>query len=227
MMMTLPMVTPDKFHDECAVFGITGIRKHPISPISACMRSSTAVRKRRYRRQRRRAFPRTQGHGVGSRYFFSTGIESSARLHGHWAQSLLHRWRQRSEECPAVDGKLCARQLGAGTQWQSHQCDGVTERTQAYGAIFQSTSDTEVVIHLIAHSRADTLLARVMDALSQVRGAFSVVLMTDDGLIAARDPYGFRPLCLGGFGTPGWLLLKHVHLTCWARNMYEKSSRVN
>ena len=70
---------------------------------------------------------------------------------------------------------------------------------EAYGAIFQSTSDSEVVIHLIAHSRADTLLARVIDALSQVRGAFSVVLMTDDGLIAARDPYGFRPLCLGRF----------------------------
>ena len=58
---------------------------------------------------------------------------------------------------------------------------------EAYGAIFQSTSDSEVIIHLIAHSRADTLLARIIDALSQVRGAFSVVLLTDDGIIAARD----------------------------------------
>ncbi|HZS12790.1 MAG TPA: amidophosphoribosyltransferase, partial [Nitrospirales bacterium] len=68
---------------------------------------------------------------------------------------------------------------------------------EAYGAIFQSTTDSEVIIHLIAHSRADTLLARIIDALSQVRGAFSVVLLTDDGVIAARDPHGFRPLCLG------------------------------
>ena len=68
---------------------------------------------------------------------------------------------------------------------------------EAYGAIFQSTSDSEVIIHLIAHSRADTLLARIIDALSQVRGAFSVVLLTDDGIIAARDPHGFRPLSLG------------------------------
>ncbi|MGZ9146720.1 MAG: amidophosphoribosyltransferase, partial [Nitrospira sp.] len=68
---------------------------------------------------------------------------------------------------------------------------------EAYGAIFQSTSDSEVIIHLIAHSRADSFLARIVDALSQVRGAFSVVLMTDNGLIAARDPYGLRPLCIG------------------------------
>jgi len=70
---------------------------------------------------------------------------------------------------------------------------------EAYGAIFQSTSDTEVIIHLISHSRADTLLDRVIDSLTQVRGAFSVVLMTDQGIVAARDPHGFRPLCLGRF----------------------------
>ncbi|MBI3602962.1 MAG: amidophosphoribosyltransferase, partial [Nitrospirae bacterium] len=68
---------------------------------------------------------------------------------------------------------------------------------EAYGAIFQSSTDSEVIIHLIAHSHGDTLLARVIDALSQVRGAFSVVILTDDGIIAARDPHGFRPLCLG------------------------------
>jgi len=50
---------------------------------------------------------------------------------------------------------------------------------------------------LIAHSRADSLLARIIDSLSQVRGAFSVVLLTDTCVIAARDPYGLRPLCLG------------------------------
>ena len=71
---------------------------------------------------------------------------------------------------------------------------------EAYGAIFQSTSDSEVIIHLIAHSRADTLLARIIDALSQVRGAFSIVLQTDEGIIAVRDPHGFRPLCLGRLG---------------------------
>ena len=76
----------------------------------------------------------------------------------------------------------------------------IRNELEAYGAIFQSTSDSEVIIHLIAHSRADTLLARIIDALSQVRGAFSVVLLTDNGIIAARDPHGFRPLCLGRLG---------------------------
>jgi len=68
---------------------------------------------------------------------------------------------------------------------------------EAYGAIFQSDSDSEVIIHLIAHSKGDTIVSRVIDALGLVRGAFSLVLLTDDHLIAARDPFGFRPLCLG------------------------------
>src|SRR5688500_5507566 len=68
---------------------------------------------------------------------------------------------------------------------------------EAHGAIFQSTTDSEVIIHLIAHSRADSLLARIIDSLSQVRGAFSVVMLTDKCVIAARDPHGLRPLCLG------------------------------
>ena len=73
----------------------------------------------------------------------------------------------------------------------------IRNELEAYGAIFQSTTDSEVIVHLIAHSRANTLLDRVVDALNQVRGAFSITLLTDQGLIAARDPYGFRPLSLG------------------------------
>ena len=68
---------------------------------------------------------------------------------------------------------------------------------EAYGAIFQSTSDSEVIIHLIAHSRADTLLARIIDASEpSSRGIFRR-LADGRGIIAARDPHGFRPLCLG------------------------------
>ncbi|GJL53899.1 MAG: amidophosphoribosyltransferase [Nitrospirales bacterium] len=70
---------------------------------------------------------------------------------------------------------------------------------EAYGAIFQSESDSEVIVHLIAHSQGDTLLDRVIDALSLVRGAYSLLLLADDYLIATRDPYGFRPLCLGRY----------------------------
>ena len=65
------------------------------------------------------------------------------------------------------------------------------------GAIFQTTSDTEVVVHLYARSRQEGTEAAVIEAISQVRGAFSFVMMTKDRLIGVRDPHGFRPLALG------------------------------
>jgi amidophosphoribosyltransferase len=67
------------------------------------------------------------------------------------------------------------------------------------GSIFQSTSDTEVIIHLIATSRETTLMGRIVEALSRVRGAYSLLFLTLDQMIAARDPMGFRPLVLGRF----------------------------
>jgi len=68
------------------------------------------------------------------------------------------------------------------------------------GAIFQSTSDTEVVVHLFARSQAESAESAVIEAISQVRGAFSFVAMTKDRLIGARDPHGFRPLAIGKLG---------------------------
>src|SRR5450432_50657 len=74
------------------------------------------------------------------------------------------------------------------------------ERLEADGSIFQSTSDTEVIVHLIARSRELTLPERIADALRQVRGAYSLVFLSHDKLIAVRDPMGFRPLALGRIG---------------------------
>ena len=68
------------------------------------------------------------------------------------------------------------------------------------GAIFQSTSDTEVIIHLLATSRYPTLLDRFVDALRMVEGAYSLICMTDQGMIACRDPLGIRPLVMGRLG---------------------------
>ena len=65
------------------------------------------------------------------------------------------------------------------------------------GAIFQTTLDSEVIIHLIAMSRKETFEERLIDALSQVKGAYCLVIITKDKVYAARDPHGFRPLCLG------------------------------
>ncbi len=70
-------------------------------------------------------------------------------------------------------------------------------RLEIEGSIFQSTSDTEVIIHLLARSKAPDLPSRIIEALSQVEGAYSLVFLSEKQLIAARDPEGFRPLVLG------------------------------
>lgn len=71
---------------------------------------------------------------------------------------------------------------------------------EAQGSLFQTTTDTEVVLHLIARSQENALMGRLKDALNRVRGAFSLVLLTRHKLIAVRDPHGFRPLALGRQG---------------------------
>ena len=68
---------------------------------------------------------------------------------------------------------------------------------EARGAIFQASSDTEVILHLVAHSREKTLAAALRDALLQLEGAFSLVFLAKDRIIVARDPQGFRPLAMG------------------------------
>jgi amidophosphoribosyltransferase len=65
------------------------------------------------------------------------------------------------------------------------------------GAFFQTTSDSEIIVQLIAHSRETTLVDAIADSLRQVDGAFSLVMMTRDRIFAARDPRGFRPLSMG------------------------------
>src|SRR5215468_1156229 len=65
------------------------------------------------------------------------------------------------------------------------------------GAIFQSTSDSEVILHLLARSEADNLVDALGETLSQIQGAFSLLLLTENSLVGVRDPNGFRPLNLG------------------------------
>jgi amidophosphoribosyltransferase len=69
------------------------------------------------------------------------------------------------------------------------------------GAIFQSTSDTEVILHLLSRSRRRRIVERFVDALLQIEGAYALVCLTNDMLIGARDPIGIRPLVLGRLGS--------------------------
>ena len=73
----------------------------------------------------------------------------------------------------------------------------VHAQLEQQGSIFQTTSDTEVIVHLIARSREQTLVDAMADSLRRIEGAFSLVLLTSDRVFAARDPRGFRPLVMG------------------------------
>ena len=73
----------------------------------------------------------------------------------------------------------------------------VRRELEGRGAIFSTTCDSEVMVHLLARSREGSLEERLIDALSRVKGGFSVVMLSHDAMVAARDPNGFRPLVLG------------------------------
>ncbi len=84
-----------------------------------------------------------------------------------------------------------------GTLTNAHD---LKKRLVSEGAIFQTTSDSEVIVHLIARSRHDTIDAQLHDALSQLEGAFSLAITVGETLYAIRDPRGYRPLVLGRLG---------------------------
>ncbi len=96
-------------------------------------------------------------------------------------------------------------QLASGFLALAHNgnlTNAVTLRNQLirHGAIFQSTMDTEIIIHLIALSQKPTLHEKIIDAVSQIEGAFSLVIIHEGEIIALRDPHGVRPLVLGRLG---------------------------
>lgn len=74
------------------------------------------------------------------------------------------------------------------------------QELESQGALFQTTTDTEIALHLIARSKRTTILERFKEAFEQIKGAFSMVISTRQKLIAVRDPHGFRPLALGRIG---------------------------
>ncbi len=101
-----------------------------------------------------------------------------------------------------VNAQPCMINYSAGSLALAHNGNLVNAQTirkelGTKGAIFQSTNDSEVIVHLMAKSKAETFVDRAAEALRQVSGAYSLVLMTEKELLAARDPQGFRPLCLG------------------------------
>ena len=198
MRKELPIAGSDKFHDECAVFGIYGHKE-------AANLTYLGLYALQHRGQEASGivsadgdhFHVHKGMGLVADIYNTQTLKNltGSMAIGHNRYSTAGGQDLKNVQPLTVNfafGNLALAHNGNLINAQV-----LRNELEAYGAIFQSTSDSEVIIHLIAHSRADTLLARVIDALSQVRGAFSVVLLTDEGIIAARDPYGFRPLSLG------------------------------
>lgn len=70
------------------------------------------------------------------------------------------------------------------------------EQLELNGSIFQTTMDSETVLHLLAHSKKPTMKEAIIDAVRQLRGSFSLLILTKDAIVAIRDPHGIRPLCL-------------------------------
>ncbi|TKJ41128.1 amidophosphoribosyltransferase [candidate division LCP-89 bacterium B3_LCP] len=71
------------------------------------------------------------------------------------------------------------------------------QQLERAGSIFSSSADSEVILHLLARSRKSDLIGQLRDALGQIEGAYALVILTEDSIIAVRDPHGFRPLCMG------------------------------
>jgi len=82
----------------------------------------------------------------------------------------------------------------------------VRARLEAEGSIFQSTNDSEIILHLLARSREGDLPSRIADALRSVHGAYSLAFLTETSMIAVRDPLGIRPLSLGRHKKNGWVV---------------------
>jgi len=198
---------PDKPRDHCGVFGVFG---HP----QAALLTYYGLHALQHRGQEasgivtsgfdpaleRHRFHVHKGFGLVNDVFRDGEILTNT-LHGHLAighdrystagasdnesniQPLLVNYR---------NGNIAISHNGNLTNFNR-----IRAALQEEGTLFQTTSDTEIILHLIARSRERDQIKQVIDALNQVEGAFSVAILTDDKLIAARDPHGWRPLAVG------------------------------
>jgi amidophosphoribosyltransferase len=197
-MSQVTVITPDKFHDECAVVGVYGHKE-------AANLTYLGLYALQHRGQESSGI--VSNHGDQFHMEKAMGLVADIftkdrlkRLPGRSA--IGHNRYSTTGSSDLKNAQPLMVNFAFGNLALAHNGNLINAQMlrnemEAYGAIFQSTTDSEVIVHLIAQSRQSLLLDRVIDALNQVRGAFSITLLTDHGLIAARDPYGFRPLCLG------------------------------
>jgi amidophosphoribosyltransferase len=196
----------DKFREECGVFGIYGHSE-------ASNLTYLGLYALQHRGQESAGIAASDGTQI--RVSKAMGYvnevfnnETLAHLPGHIAMGHV-RYSTAGESRvanaqPIVVDSMHG-QLAVGHNGNLVNATELREALVRMGAIFQATTDTEVMVHLFARSREKGAAAAIVDALSQVRGAFSFVMMTTDSLIGVRDPHGFRPLAIGKRGD-AWVI---------------------
>jgi amidophosphoribosyltransferase len=195
--MTLPF--DDKLHEECGVFGVFGHTE-------AAALTALGLHALQHRGQEAAGIVAFDGHqfhserhvGLVGDIFGKHGHTEKLKGHnaiGHVRYSTTGGSVSRNVQPMFADltgGGLAIAHNGNLTNARALRRDLVRE-----GAIFQSTSDTEAIIHLVARSHYELIVERLIDALKRVEGAYSLVALTSKKLIGVRDPLGVRPLVLG------------------------------
>jgi amidophosphoribosyltransferase len=191
----------DKFKDECGVFGIFG---HP----EASHLTYLGLYALQHRGQESAGIVTSDGHelrghramGVVADSFNQQNLNelTGAAAVGHVRYSTAGSSRVENAQPLLIDS--AHGQFAVGHNGNLVNAKELKDELVRQGSIFQTSTDTEVIVHLYARSKATTLDGAIVNAIEQVRGAFSLVMLTKDALIAARDPHGFRPLCLGRLG---------------------------
>jgi amidophosphoribosyltransferase len=188
----------DKFKDECGVFGIFG---HP----EAANMTYLGLYALQHRGQESAGIAASDNEvirlsramGYVADVFNTDNLAalSGPIAIGHVRYSTAGESRLANAQPFLID---CAHgQMAIGHNGNLVNASELKDMLVKQGSIFQSSTDTEVVLHLYARSRKASVEDAVVDAVSQCQGAFSFVMMTRDKLIAVRDPHGFRPLALG------------------------------
>ncbi len=188
----------DKFHEECGVFGVFG---HP----EAANLTYLGLYALQHRGQEGAGICSSDGRqlylekamGLVADIFSEKRLK---KLPGHIAIGHNRYSTAGSSVLKNVQPIVANFSLGAlalGHNGNLVNAPELRKTLEDEGAIFQSTSDSEVVVHLIAHSKGDTFEERVVQALKEISGAYSLLILRERELIAVRDPFGVRPLCLG------------------------------
>jgi amidophosphoribosyltransferase len=194
-------VTLDKLREECGVFGIYGHAE-------AANLTYLGLYALQHRGQESVGIATSDGerlqvHKAVGYVADSFGEATFARLAGrsaigHVRYSTAGESGLKNAQPILID---CAHgEIAIGHNGNLVNAQELREALVSEGSIFQTTSDTEVLLHLYARSKAPTMEQALIESIAQAQGAFSLVLLTKDRLIAIRDPHGFRPLSLGRLG---------------------------